>query len=89
MIGVLVEHSSHVFSQLPAVEKQFERPRDRKEQFLDQLPLTFTRLEYVQLAKSLSISERTAEAYIMNFCDKGLIVRQQRGIYTRLSSESI
>ena len=64
-------------------------PKNSKEQFLEQLPLTFKRLDYIALAKSLSITERTADAYIVNFCDKGLILREQRGIYTNLSSERV
>ena len=63
--------------------------KNRKEQLLEQLPLTFTRLDYITLAKSLSITERTAEAYMLTFCNKGLILREQRGIYTNLSSERV
>ncbi|HEY3372591.1 MAG TPA: DUF3987 domain-containing protein [Prolixibacteraceae bacterium] len=81
MIRVLIRHSSHVFSQLPCAKSI---PKNRKEQFLNQLPLTFTRTDYITLAKSLSIAERTADTYIVNFCDMGLIFREQRGVYTNL-----
>jgi hypothetical protein len=85
MIRVLVEHSSQVFYQLPAVEKQFERPRDRKEQFLHQLPEKFTFQDFISIAKSLEITERTANRYIATFCEKGLVVREQAGCYINLT----
>ncbi|HEY3373025.1 MAG TPA: DUF3987 domain-containing protein [Prolixibacteraceae bacterium] len=85
MIKVLVRHSSHMFSQLPDVNHS-AKLKDRKEQFLEQLPLTFTRSDYINLAKGLSISERTADTHIVNFCEMGLILREQRGIYTNLST---
>ena len=84
MIRVIVRHSSHVFSQLPEVNNS-AKPRDKKEQFLDQLPEKFDRPDYLELAKSLSIPVRTAETYITNFNKKGLIFREQQGLYTNLS----
>jgi hypothetical protein len=84
MIRVLVRHSSHVFSQLPEIKKS-ARPKDRKEQFLEMLPEKFTRSAYLELAKSLSIPDKTADRYINMFCDKGLIFREQHGIYINLT----
>ena len=83
MIRVLVRHSSHVFSQLPAVNNS-AKPRDKKEQFLDQLPEKFNRKEFIELAKSLSILHRTAERYMAMFCEKGLVRRDLHGIYSNL-----
>ena len=82
MIRVLIQHSSHVFSQLPAVNKP-SMPKNRKEQLLEQLPERFTRMDIIELAKGLSINERTAYTYISLFCDKGLIVREQQGVYSK------
>jgi len=84
MIRVLVQHSSQVFSQLPAINNSVKL-RDKKEQFLDQLPEKFDRPDYIDLAKSMSIQERTAERYITSFCNKGLIFREQMGTYTNLT----
>ncbi len=42
MISVLVKHSSHVYSELPE-DKSPVKPKNRKEQFLDKLPLKFNR----------------------------------------------
>ena len=83
MVRVLVRHSSHVFSQLPAINKS-AKPRDKKEQFLDQLPEKFTYPEFIELAKNLWIAPRTAEGYISQFCGKGLIRRESQGLYTNL-----
>ena len=84
MIRILVKHSSQVFSELPADDKP-TKPKDRKEQFLDKLPIEFTHQGFIDIAKSLSITVRTAEGYIANFCEKGLILREQKGIYRNVS----
>ena len=84
MIRVLIKHSSHVFSQLPAVN-QSAKPRDKKEQFLDQLPEKFNCKDYLDLGKSLSIHERKAYRYITLFCDKGWIFKDQRDSYLKIT----
>ena len=83
MIRVLIRHSSHVFSQLPPINNS-AKLRDKKEQFLDQLPEKFTYSEFIELAKNLWIAPRTAEGYISQFCVKGLIRRKCQGLYTNL-----
>ena len=85
MIRVLVQHSSQVFSQLPAVDKQSERPKDKRAQFLELLPERFNRQIYLDMAKSLSIPARTAEDYILRFSQKGLIFNEQFGSYINLT----
>ena len=80
MIKILMKHSSHVYSELPA-DLTPSKPKDRKEQFLDKLPKSFTRQDYHNLAKSLSIVARTADRYITIFCEKGLIIRAQQGMF--------
>jgi len=84
MIRVLVQHSSQVFSQLPAINKSVNL-KNKKEQFLDVLPQKFTRQIYLNLAKSLSLPARTAEDYISNFCNKGLILNEKYGSYINLT----
>ena len=86
MIRVLVQHSSQVFSQLPAVDKS-SMPKNRKEKFLDQLPAKFNSKEFIELAKSLSIHERTANRYIALFCEKGCICREQVDSYAKIIQE--
>ncbi|HEY3369991.1 MAG TPA: DUF3987 domain-containing protein [Prolixibacteraceae bacterium] len=82
MIRILVRHSSHVFSELP-VDIQTARPKDKKEQFLDQLPEKFTHQEFIDLAKSMAIPERSAELFISTFCNKGWVIRERKGFYIK------
>jgi len=84
MVKVLVKHSSYVFSELQKDVKP-AKLRNKQEQFLDQLPERFTTSDYFELAKSMSISERTAERYVFLFCEKGLVFKEKLGIYTNLS----
>lgn len=86
IIKTLVRHASHVFSQLPEEVKPEKRP-NKKEKFLEELPEKFTRKEFVVLAKSLEIAERTADKYIAAFCDKGLLLREQPNIYTKITDQ--
>lgn len=82
IIGVLVRHASYVLSQLPPVVKTI-KGQNSKERFFDSLTGKFSRQDYVALGKSMDISERTAQNYISSFCDKGLILREQRDTYTK------
>jgi hypothetical protein len=85
IINVLVKHASYVYSELPE-DSTPTKQKNRKEQFLDQLPEKFNRPGYLALAKSLSIAEKTAEGYITQFCEKGLIFRDQQSSYTKIST---
>jgi len=86
MVKVLVKHSSHVFSELPQVVKP-AKSDNNKEKFLDKLPLKFTRAKFIELARRISITERTAERYMVVFCEKGLVERKEHGTYTNLTIE--
>jgi len=50
---------------------------------LDKLPEKFSHQNFIDLAKSISIAERTAVRYIADFCEKGLIRREIQGTYTK------
>ncbi|HAH25077.1 MAG TPA: DNA primase [Prolixibacteraceae bacterium] len=84
MIQILIKHSSQVFSELPE-DAVPAKPKDRKEQFLDQLPEKFSCKEYLDLGRSLSIQERTAFRYITLFCDKGWICKDQKDSYIKIT----
>ena len=84
MVKVLVKHSSHVFSELQQ-DVKVTKPKDRKEQFLDRLPEKFNRVEYIALAKHLSIADRTADRYISIFCETELVEKEKYGIYINLT----
>ena len=88
MVRILIKHASHVFSELP-VEMKLTRPKDRKEQFLDQLPQKFNCKEYQDLGRSLSIHERTAYRYITLFCDKGWICKDQKDSYIKITPQGM
>jgi hypothetical protein len=84
MIRVLVRHASHVYSELPVDEKP-TKPKDKKEKFLEMLPKKFNRQDYLDLAKSISMPDKTAEKYIYQFAEKGLICRDQINSYINLT----
>ena len=87
MIRVLIKHSSQVFSELPG-EGKVSRPKDKKEQFLKLLAEKFSFQEFMDLAKSLDITERTANRYVAAFCEKGLLHREQAGSYVNLNRKA-
>jgi hypothetical protein len=82
IISVLVRHASYVMSQLPA-EVKTVRGQSSKERFFESLAERFNRQDYIALGKSMQVSERTAQNYISAFCDKGLILREQRDTYVK------
>jgi len=84
MITVLVKHASKVFSELPA-EPQLPRRKNQKEKFLDALPVQFNRQDYLKVAVSLSIPDKTAEGYITDFCKKNLLWREKQDSYQKNS----
>lgn len=80
MITILVKHASKVFSELPA-ETPLPKRKNQKEKFLDALPLNFNRQQYLKVASSLSIPDKTAEGYITGFCKMNLIHREKQDCY--------
>lgn len=80
LIGVLVRHSSKVFSSLPE-EQALPKRSNRKERFLEFLPAAFSRQEYIQLADNLKIPQKTAEKYIYSFVKAGFLHRESNGNY--------
>ena len=81
MVGVLIQHSGHVFSEMPGNKSPMIK--DKKEQFLEMLPEMFTKQDYIDVAKSLSIIPRTSERYIAIFCEQGLIIREKKNLYIK------
>lgn len=73
MITVLIKHSSYVFTQI-AQEIYKPKPKHRKEKFLESLPASFNRQTYVSVAIELKIPDSTAQRYIKEFVDAGLII---------------
>lgn len=86
MIKVLLQHSGKVFSELPEEIKPPKR-KNRKEKFLQQLPHSFNRQKYLEVAKMLAIPDKTAEGYITEFVKKGLVHRESQDQYINLFVE--
>lgn len=84
MVRTLVQHSSDVFSELQG-ENKSSKTKDKMEQFMDLLPGKFSSQDFKALAKSMSINERSAKRYVTILCEKGLVRREDRGIYTNLT----
>ncbi|HET6559631.1 MAG TPA: hypothetical protein VFG54_20065, partial [Prolixibacteraceae bacterium] len=83
MIRVLVRHASYIYSALPEGMKTV-KGKNKKEQFLEGLPGKFTCQEFINIAKAMDITVRTANRYIFDFCDKGLLHRENQGSYINL-----
>ena len=55
--------------------------KNQKEKFLDALPASFNRQDYLKIAPSMSIPDKTAGEYITMFYKKGLIHREKQDHY--------
>lgn len=88
IVKVLAKHASKVFNELPEDDKPKTR-KNRKEKYLDALPQVFNRQKYLEVAKSLSIPDKTAEGYITEFHKKGLIHREKQDHYINLSLSQV
>jgi hypothetical protein len=81
MISVLIKHSSYVFTQI-AQETYKPKPKNRKEKFLESLPYSFNRQGYVAIALQLAIPDKTAQKYIKDMVDAGIIIHDGHDNYT-------
>jgi hypothetical protein len=84
LVKVLMKHSSHVFSELPE-DVTLPKPKNLKEQFLDALPKTFNRQDFLKMATTLGIKEKTAESYITAFVKKNLLHRPKQDHYIKMT----
>ena len=86
IIRVLVKHASKVFSELPE-DAPLPKHKNQKEKFLDALPASFNRQDYLKIVASMSIPDKTAEGYITMFSKKGLIHREKQDHYLNLNTK--
>jgi hypothetical protein len=82
IVSTLVKHSSKVFNDLP-IEPKTQKRRNRKERFLEILPSTFSRQDYLITADKLQIPHKTAEGYITSFIKSALIHRDTHNKYEK------
>ena len=81
MVSVLIKHSSYVFTQI-SQENYKPKPKNRKEKFLESLPYNFNRQGYVTIALQLAIPDKTAQKYIKDLVDAGIIIHNGQDNYT-------
>ena len=80
---VLLKHSDKVYTQMPKKEK-FNKSKNIRQQFLDVLPKTFDRNQYLETAEKLSIHAKTAEGYIKKFVEANLLDHHKHNHYINL-----
>lgn len=88
IITVLLKHGSHVFTQI-AQEPHILKPKSRKERFLEELPYKFNRQTYVAIGLSLSIPDKTAQAYISQFVKAGILLSPGHDQYINPSATNL
>ncbi len=88
IIETLVKHSEHVYFTVQQSSKKQQIPVKKKENFYNRLPNTFSRKDYAATASTMSIPDKTAQRYIREFIDQGMVERQQHGIYSKLFPRS-
>jgi len=88
LIKVLVKHASKIYSELPE-ETQSPKRKNQKEKFLDTLPASFNRQQYLKIATSLNIPEKTAEGYITDFIKHNHIHREKKDQYSNPHAQDI
>ena len=67
-------------------ETKLLKKESPKEQFLERLAAEFSRKEYLELAASLKIKEKSAEGYITDFVKSQQIERTGQGHYKNLQT---
>lgn len=87
IITLLLKHGSHVYTQI-AEAPHIPKLKSRKERFLDELPSTFNRRTYVAIADSLSIPDKTAQAYISQFVKAGILNSPAHDQYLNPSAQN-
>lgn len=86
MVKALIKHSSKVYSSLPE-DKTAINYKNKREQFIESLPLRFTTQDYITYASKLNITQKTAERYITSLCKSKFLARESQGNYYNPSKE--
>lgn len=83
----LLHHTVKVFEELPrlaASGSSTGQKSVRRQLFLDKLPDSFTRKDFIDISTSLGIPLKTAERHISQWCKDGLIERIEQGKYMKV-----
>jgi hypothetical protein len=84
IVETLIKHSEYIFLN---IQKNSTNPQikiKKKENFYNNLPNTFTRKEYAEIASMLTITDKTAQRYISELIKESLIKREEYGVYSVL-----
>ena len=83
----LLHHTTKVFEELPRLAASGSSPAGqktiRRQLFLDKLPETFSRKEFIDISASLGIPLKTAERHISQWCKEGVVKRVDHGQYVK------
>lgn len=83
----LLHHTTKVFEELPrlaaAGSSAAGQKTIRRQLFLDKLPESFTRKEFIDISASLGIPLKTAERHISQWCKDGVVERLEQGKYVK------
>lgn len=82
----LLHHTVKVFEELPRLAASSSSPGQktvRRQLFLDKLPDSFTRKDFMDISASLGIPLKTAERHISQWCKDGIIERIEQGKYRK------
>lgn len=83
----LLHHTTKVFEELPrlaASSSSTGQKTVRRQLFLDKLPASFTRKDFIDIAAALGIPLKTAERHISQWCKDGIIERFEQGRYMKV-----
>ena len=83
----LLHHTTRVFEELPRLAASGSSTAGqktiRRQLFLDKLPESFTRKEFIDISASLGIPLKTAERHISQWCKDGVIESLEQGKYVK------
>lgn len=79
---VLIKHAGKVFSELPTHPKPVKR-KNLLDRFYDQLPDKFSRQDYLKVAGSLNIKDKTAESYIAKLKTQNKLHHDKKDLYLK------
>ena len=85
MARVLLQHTAHVFGQLPSTDTNSTRGAVTVlcQTFFDSLPSEFNRRTYLSIAERLHVAPKTAEKYIRKFCTTGQLKHLAHDSYSK------
>lgn len=80
IVYILLKHSSYVYTQI-AQEGVKAKPKKDNERFLDALPHTFNRQQYLAIAEALAMKDKTVQGYLRKFVVAGAILNPSHDHY--------